>query len=267
MTYPIIDPIALRLGPLNIHWYGLMYLVGFGAAWWLGRQRALRPDAPINQEQISDVIFWGALGTVFGGRLGYILFYSLPNYLADPITMLQVWRGGMSFHGGMLGVLLAVWLYQHQHRIGFFRLADFIAPLVPIGLGAGRIGNFINGELFGKPTDLPWGMIFPHGGVLPLHPSQLYEMVLEGIVLFLILWLYSRKPRPPMTVSAMFLLWYGIFRFIVEFARQPDPQLGYLVGKWLTMGQILSFPMILIGGGLLWWAYYRTTSSAVTHPE
>ena len=260
LTYPIIDPIALRLGPIQIHWYGLMYLIGFAATWWFGRKRAERFDIQLSPEQVSDIIFWGALGTVLGGRLGYILFYDLPSYLADPITMIQVWRGGMSFHGGLLGVLLACWFYQRSQGIGFFRLMDFIAPFVPIGLGAGRIGNFINGELFGKPTDLPWGMIFPHGGPLPVHPSQLYEFMLEGMLLFLILWLYSRKPRPRMAVSGMFLFWYGIFRFLVEFVRQPDPQLGYLAWNWLTMGQVLSLPMILLGVGFIGWAYRSVAS-------
>ncbi|CAK0779411.1 Phosphatidylglycerol--prolipoprotein diacylglyceryl transferase [Gammaproteobacteria bacterium] len=265
MTYPNIDPIALRLGPLAIHWYGLMYIVGFGAAWWLGRRRALRSEIPLTQEQVSDVIFWGAFGAVLGGRLGYILFYDLTNYLADPAAMVQVWRGGMSFHGGLLGVLLSLWFYQRSHHIGFFHLTDFIAPLVPIGLGAGRIGNFINGELFGRPTDLPWGMIFPYGGPLPRHPSQLYEATLEGVLLLVILWIYSRKPRPTMAVSGMFLLWYGIFRFAVEFARQPDPQIGYLAWNWLTMGQVLSLPMTLMGIGLLWWAYH-TSADTSTKP-
>ncbi|CAK0766329.1 Phosphatidylglycerol--prolipoprotein diacylglyceryl transferase [Gammaproteobacteria bacterium] len=256
LTYPSINPIALQLGPFSIHWYGLMYLVGFGAAWWLGRQRAPLCDIQLSQEQVSDIIFWAALGTVFGGRLGYILFYDLPNYLANPVTMLQVWRGGMSFHGGLLGVLTAIWFYQRNHRIGFFRLTDFIAPLVPIGLGAGRIGNFINGELFGRITDLPWAMVFLHGGPLPRHPSQLYEAALEGIVLFLILWIYSRNPRPTMAISGMFLFWYGIFRFLVEFSRQPDPQIGYLAWNWLTMGQLLSFPMVIAGVILLWKGYH-----------
>ncbi len=261
LTYPAIDPIAVRLGPLSIHWYGLMYIVGFGGAWWLGRRHARRSGMPLTSEQVADVIFWGAIGAVFGGRLGYILFYDLPNYLADPASMIQVWRGGMSFHGGLMGVLLALWFYQRSHQLGFFRLTDFVAPLVPIGLGAGRIGNFINGELFGKPTDLPWGMVFPHGGPLARHPSQLYEATLEGLVLFLILWMYSRKPRPVMAVSGMFLLFYGIFRFSVESVREPDPQLGYLAWHWLTMGQVLSFPMAILGMGLLWWAYYPPTKT------
>ncbi|CAK0760687.1 Phosphatidylglycerol--prolipoprotein diacylglyceryl transferase [Gammaproteobacteria bacterium] len=261
LTYPAINPVALQLGPLNVHWYGLMYIIGFGTAWWLGHQRAPHSKIPLSQEQVSDVIFWGALGVVLGGRLGYILFYDLPNYLANPATMIQVWRGGMSFHGGLLGVLLSLWFYQRKYQIGFFNLMDFIAPLVPIGLGAGRIGNFINGELFGKPTDVAWGMVFPYGGFLPRHPSQLYEAGLEGIALFLILWIYSKKTRPTMAVSGMFLVWYGIFRFLVEFARQPDPQIGYLAWDWLTMGQLLSLPMTLMGLGLLWRAYQPSATS------
>ena len=270
LNYPLIDPVALRLGPIQIHWYGIMYLLGFSAAWWLGKHRATRPDIQLTTEQVSDIIFWGALGVVFGGRIGYILFYDLPGYLAHPITMLQIWRGGMSFHGGLLGVLVAMWIYQYRFLgRGFFYLTDFLAPLVPIGLGLGRIGNFINGELFGKPTDLSWGVIFPHGGPIPRHPSQLYEFFLEGVVLFLILWFYSRKPRPRMAVSGLFLGVYGGFRFIVEFLRQPDPQIGYLFGDWLTMGQVLSLPMILFGSGLILWAYYRSRDdiSATSQPK
>lgn len=254
LTYPEINPVALQLGPLRIHWYGLMYVVGFTAAWWLGKHRASQPGSPVDGEQVADLIFWGALGAVLGGRIGYILFYDFYSYLSDPITIFQVWRGGMSFHGGLLGVLLVMGWFQRVHRIGFFRLTDFVAPLVPIGLGAGRVGNFINGELFGRPTELPWGMVFPHGGPLPRHPSQLYQASLEGVALFLILWFYSSRPRPPRAVSGMFLLFYGLFRFLVEWVRQPDPQIGYLAWDWLTMGQILSLPMVAMG---LWLIYRR----------
>lgn len=259
LTYPQIDPVALHLGPLKIHWYGLMYLIGFGGAWWLGQRRARRPGAILAPEQIGDLIFYGAIGAVLGGRIGYILFYDLGNYLAHPLNMLKVWEGGMSFHGGMLGVITAMWLYGRKINRGFFQLMDFVAPLAPIGLGAGRIGNFINGELWGKVTDVPWAMIFPHGGPLPRHPSQLYQAFLEGLMLFLILWFYSSKPRPTMAVSGLFLLCYGVFRFVVEFARQPDAQLGYLAFGWLTMGQVLSTPMILGGIGLMVWAYRRAS--------
>jgi len=257
LTYPNIDPIAISLGPLKVHWYGLMYLLGFGAAWWLGRLRASLPGSGWTAEQVSDMVFYGALGAVLGGRIGYILFYDLPVYLDAPLKMLKVWEGGMSFHGGMLGVFVAMWLLGRKTGKTFFQVTDFLAPLVPIGLGAGRIGNFINGELWGKVSDVPWAMVFPLGGPLPRHPSQLYQAFLEGIVLFLILWFFSRKPRPAMAVSGLFLVFYGLFRFVAEFVREPDAQLGYLAFGWLTMGQVLSTPMILTGIGLMWWAYTK----------
>jgi len=246
LTYPDIDPVALSLGPLKIHWYGLMYLIGFAMVWWLGRIRARRPDSGWDAGQISDLVFYGALGAVLGGRIGYILFYNFPFFMADPLSIFKVWQGGMSFHGGMVGVFVAMWLYGRKFQKGFFQITDFIAPLVPIGLGAGRIGNFINSELWGRVSDVPWAMVFPNGGSL-----------LEGLVLFIILWLYSSKPRPTMAVSGLFLIFYGLFRFIVEFVRVPDAQLGYLAFGWLTMGQVLSLPMILIGLWLVWLAYYR----------
>jgi phosphatidylglycerol:prolipoprotein diacylglycerol transferase len=262
LTYPHIDPIALELGPLKIHWYGIMYLVGFGAAWWLGNLRARLPHSPLNQEQIADLIFYGALGAVLGGRTGYILFYDLPAYVEHPLNIFKVWEGGMSFHGGLLGVLLAMWLYSRKLKLSFFVVTDFLAPLVPIGLGAGRIGNFINGELWGRVTDVPWGMVFPHAGDLPRHPSQLYQAFLEGVVLFIILWVYSRKPRPTLAISGLFLICYGCFRSFVEFFRQPDAQLGYLAFGWLTMGQLLSLPMIIAGVMLMLWAYKHRTQTA-----
>ncbi|MDX1252089.1 MAG: prolipoprotein diacylglyceryl transferase [Gammaproteobacteria bacterium] len=267
LTYPNIDPIAIDLGPIKVHWYGLMYLVGFAAAWWLGRLRASRPGSLWNAEQVSDMVFYGALGAVLGGRIGYILFYDLPVYLHEPLKMLKIWEGGMSFHGGMIGVLVAMWLLGRKTHKTFFQVTDFLAPLVPIGLGAGRIGNFINGELWGKVSDAPWAMVFPspQASELPRHPSQLYQAFLEGAALFLILWFFSRKPRPAMAVSGMFLTFYGLFRFIVEFVREPDAQLGYLAFGWLTMGQVLSTPMILGGVGLLWWAYGKTDTTEKTH--
>lgn len=257
LTYPDIDPIAFQVGPLKVHWYGIMYLVGFGAAWWLGRRRALRPNSGWTEQQIGDLIFYGALGAVLGGRTGYVLFYDLPAYLAEPLRIFKIWEGGMSFHGGLIGVMAAMLLYSRYLKKTFFEVMDFLAPLVPLGLGAGRLGNFINGELWGRVTDVPWAMVFPNGGPLPRHPSQLYEACMEGLVLFAILWLYSQKPRPRMAVSGLFILCYGLFRFGVEFVRQPDAQLGYLALGWVTMGQILSTPLILIGSVLLWWSYKR----------
>ena len=258
LSYPNIDLVAIALGPLKIHWYGLMYLVGIGGAWWLASRRLQRFDAHWTKDTLSDLIFWVAMGIILGGRLGYVLFYDLASYIENPALVLRIWEGGMSFHGGFLGVLLAVWLFGRKHKKSFFELMDFIAPLVPIGLGAGRIGNFINAELWGKATDVSWAMIFPTDPEqLARHPSQLYQFALEGVALFVILWLYSRKPRPTMAISGMFALCYGIFRFIVEFVRVPDAQLGYLAFDWLTMGQVLSIPMIVGGIGLIVFAYKR----------
>ncbi|MGP0173045.1 prolipoprotein diacylglyceryl transferase [Pseudomonas sp. NCHU5208] len=258
LPYPQIDPVAVALGPLKIHWYGLMYLVGIGGAWLLASRRLNRFDPTWTKDKLSDLVFWVAMGVILGGRLGYVLFYDLPAYIAEPVKILRIWEGGMSFHGGLIGVMLATWWFGKRNGKSFFELMDFIAPLVPIGLGAGRIGNFINAELWGKATDVPWAMIFPTDPQhLPRHPSQLYQFALEGVALFLILWFYSRKPRPTMAVSGMFAACYGVFRFIVEFVRVPDAQLGYLAWGWLTMGQILCVPMILGGIGLIVYAYKR----------
>lgn len=258
LIYPDIDPVAIALGPLKIHWYGLMYLVGIGGAWLLARTRLERLGPQWNQEKLSDLVFWVACGVVLGGRFGYVVFYNFEQFLADPLWLLRIWEGGMSFHGGLLGVLLAIGWFARKTGTRFFELVDFIAPLVPIGLGAGRIGNFINAELWGKPTELPWAMLFPQWSdpeQLARHPSQLYQFALEGVVLFAILWLYSRQPRPMMAVSGLFAVSYGLFRILVEFVRVPDAQLGYLAFDWLTMGQILSLPMVLLGAGLMVWAY------------
>ena len=242
---PIINSIALQIGPLKIHWYGLMYLVGFASAWCLARYRA--PIWQWSAEQIGDLVFYVALGVILGGRLGYMLFYDFADLLANPVSLFKIWQGGMSFHGGFLGVLLSLCCYSFSSKRPFLAITDFVAPLVPIGLGAGRLGNFINGELLGRVTDLPWAMVFPFGGPLPRHPSQLYELGLEGCLLFIILWLYSAKPRLLGRVSSVFLLCYGSFRFFVEFFRTPDQQLGFIAFDWLTMGQLLSLPMILLG--------------------
>ncbi len=252
---PQIDPIAIQLGPLAIRWYGLMYLLGFLAAWWLGRRRARRDGSGWSDAQVDDLIFYAALGVILGGRVGYVLFYGFEQLLADPLYLLRIWEGGMSFHGGLLGVLVAAWLFGRKHGFGFFGVTDFVAPLVPIGLGAGRVGNFVNGELWGRVSDVPWAMVFAHAGPLPRHPSQLYEALLEGLVLFVLLWLYSARPRPRMAVSGLFLLGYGTARTAVEFAREPDAHLGYLAGDWLTMGMLLSLPMVLAGAVMMALAY------------
>jgi phosphatidylglycerol:prolipoprotein diacylglycerol transferase len=255
LSYPQIDPIAIKLGPLRVHWYGLMYLFGFVAFWLLGRWRARREDVVVRPEEVGDLLFYGMVGVILGGRLGYVLFYGVEALLRDPLMIFRIWEGGMSFHGGLLGALVGGWLYQRRRGWGFLRTMDFVAPLIPPGLFFGRIGNFINAELWGRPTDLPWGMVFPGAGPQPRHPSQLYEAFLEGIVLFAVLWIFSSRPRPAGAVSGLFLLCYGLFRFLVEFVRQPDPQLGYLAFGWLTMGQVLSLPMMVLGAGLLVWAY------------
>ena len=258
LIHPDFDPVAFSLGPLHVRWYGLMYLLGFLAGWALGRYRASRPNSGWTAAQVDDLVFYIALGVILGGRIGYILFYSFGNFLRDPLALFRVWEGGMSFHGGFLGVLLAMVLFARKHYKGFWPTMDFVAPLIPPGLFFGRIGNFINGELWGRVTDLPWGMVFRQtGDGLPRHPSQLYQTALEGVALFLIVWLFSAKPRPAMAVSGVFALSYGVFRFLVEFVRQPDAQLGYLAFGWLTMGQLLSLPLIAVGIILLALAYRR----------
>ena len=250
-----IDPIALAIGPLKIHWYGLMYLIGFACAWWLGVIRARKPGSGWNDNQISDMIFWGAMGVVLGGRAGYVLFYNFDKFLADPLWLFAVWEGGMSFHGGLLGVIIVLYWFGKQHDKTLMEMGDFVAPLIPIGLGAGRVGNFIGGELWGRTTDVSWGVVFPRAGDLPRHPSQLYEFALEGVVLFAVLWWFSSKPRPRMAVSGLFLLLYGAFRSFVEFYREPDAHIEFVAFNWLTMGQFLSLPMIIIGCGFIWFAY------------
>lgn len=254
ITYPSIDPVAISFGPITIYWYGLMYLVGFGCAWWLGSFRAKRSNGIWLPEQINDLIFYGAVGVILGGRFGYVFFYNFDYFLQNPLWLFSIWEGGMSFHGGLLGVLLAMFLYSRKLKKSFFQVTDFIAPLVPIGLGTGRLGNFIGSELWGKPTDVPWAMVFPTDpSQIARHPSQLYQFALEGVLLFIALYCFSAKPKPRMTVSGLFLLIYGLARISVEFLRQPDAQLGYIAFDWLTMGQLLSIPMLVLG---TWFIYY-----------
>src|SRR3990167_6713917 len=227
-NYPQINPVAFHIGSFKVHWYGLMYLISFISAWFLCKYRVKKFNYDWSNDQLVDLLFYSALGVVLGGRLGYILFYNFSYYLAHPAQMFAVWDGGMSFHGGMLGVFLAIWFWSLKYRVPYFTVTDFIAPVVPVGLAAGRIGNFINGELWGRVTTMPWGMIYPHAGPLPRHPSEIYEFLLEGVVLFIILWTYSARRPPRMAVSGMFLIGYGVFRSFCEFFRQPDAQLGFV---------------------------------------
>ena len=253
ITYPDINPIAFRLGPIKVHWYGIMYLLGFGTAWLLGRRRAARPGSTWKPVDVDDLVFFGMVGGILGGRIGYVLIYGLSFWTAqNPWYPIEIWDGGMSIHGGLIGALIALAIFAHRRRRSFADVLDFTAPLPAPGLFFGRMGNFINGELWGKPTTLPWGFLY-QGQVR--QPSQLYEGFLEGIVLFTVIWLFTSKSRPRLAPAGLFLLLYGIFRFLVEFVRLPDPQVGYLAWGWLTMGQLLSLPMILVGGALLTYAY------------
>ena len=272
-----IDPIAVSLGPLKVHWYGLMYLLGFAVAWWLGRRRVRAGRLPgVDDDGFGDLMFYGMLGVMLGGRIGSILFYNFAEFAANPLMLFKVWEGGMSFHGGLLGVLAAVLWWSRKQRLHFFDVVDFVVPLVPAGLGFGRLGNYIGGELWGKPTAGTafdgWGVVFSRSlpepfasmdlaslraqfdsGILDSfarHPSQLYQAALEGLVMFCVLAWYSRKPRPRYAMAGLFALMYGTFRVVVEFVREPDAQLGYLAFGWLTMGQVLSVPLILLG--LFW---------------
>ncbi len=259
LTWPGFDPIAIRLGPLAIHWYGLMYVAGFTAAWWLVR-RQLR-EAGLWERAVSPQAYEGLftaliLGVIVGGRLGYVLFYNPAYYFSHPLEILFVWQGGMSFHGGLAGPLIAGWLYCRKHGLPFLRLADRFFVVAPIGLALGRLGNFINGELWGRVTDVPWGMVFPHVDAMPRHPSQLYEMALEGIVLFIMLWSTRKRDWPDGARVALFLVGYAIARIFCENFRQPDPQLGFILGP-LTMGMILSSLMLAAGGAWLWLLFRR----------
>ncbi len=276
--YPLInfDPVAVSLGPLDIHWYGVMYLLAFLAFWAIGNRRAVHQSWwGWSKQDVSDILFYGMLGVIVGGRIGYMFFYAFDSLIQNPLTLFKVWDGGMSFHGGLLGVIFAMAWFARKTQRSFWQVADFVAPLVPLGLAFGRLGNFIGGELWGRITDIPWAMIFVksthlrganadllndawRSGALDhlaRHPSQLYQAGMEGLALFFILIWYSRKPRPRAAVSGLFLLGYGVFRLIAEFFRQPDEHLGFLMMHWLTMGMLLSLPMILFGLGLITFAY------------
>jgi phosphatidylglycerol---prolipoprotein diacylglyceryl transferase len=282
ISYPAIDPIIFSVGKLAVRWYGLMYVIGFAAAWWLARRRAARPDSTWQPTDVDDLIFYSAIGVILGGRLGWILFYGGEQVLQDPLTIFRIWEGGMSFHGGLIGVVLAVLIFARQRERRFPDVLDFLAPLPGIGIFAGRIGNFINGELWGKQTDAPWGFIVDPAPLYPVqaaeakrlcqrfdvdpcvlhvHASQLYEGVLEGLLLFAILWLFTRTQRPRLAPSGLFLIIYGVCRFAVEFVRVPDENRGYLLFDWVTMGQLLSLPMIVVGAILMAWAYRRQQAS------
>jgi phosphatidylglycerol---prolipoprotein diacylglyceryl transferase len=253
LVYPNMNPIALQLGPIQIYWYGIMYLLAFIMAWGLALIRLRKPyNKTWSRHEVADLIFYAAIGVIVGGRLGYVLFYATSKLWHDPWLILKIWQGGMSFHGGLLGVACALLLFARKTGKFFFTVTDFLVPLAPLGLAAGRLGNFINQELVGRVTQMPWGMLYPQGGILPRHPSELYELFFEGLVLFVIVWFYSNKARPRMAVTAMFLLSYAIFRFMLEFFRQPDLQLGFIAFGWLTMGQLLSLPMLMLGIILLW---------------
>ncbi|MGB8663653.1 MAG: prolipoprotein diacylglyceryl transferase [Serratia inhibens] len=278
LAFPKFDPVIFSIGPVSLHWYGLMYLVGFVFAMWLAVRRANKPGSGWTKDEVENLLYAGFLGVFVGGRVGYVLFYNLPLFLDNPLYLFKVWDGGMSFHGGLLGVILVMFWFARRTKRTFFQVSDFIAPLIPFGLGAGRLGNFINGELWGRvTTDTPWAMLFPGSrgedvaiaaadpqllpllnqyGVLPRHPSQVYELLLEGVVLFIILNLFIRKSRPMGAVSGLFLIGYGVFRIIVEAFRQPDAQLGLFDGV-VSMGQILSVPMVVAGIIMMIWAYRR----------
>jgi phosphatidylglycerol:prolipoprotein diacylglycerol transferase len=288
IPYPSIDPVLVSIGPFGpvgpflVRWYGLMYVIGFGVGWWLGRRRASQRGSSWTITDVDDVIFFAALGVIVGGRIGYVLFYAFTDFMRDPVMLFRIWQGGMSFHGGLLGALASVAIFARRRQRNVGDVFDFLAPLPGVGLFAGRVGNFINGELWGKPTDVPWGFTVDpavlHQApaaeahrmcerfaidpcVLHVHASQLYEGLLEGLVLFVILWVFTAKPRPRLAPSGLFLLFYGVFRFAVEFVRVPDENRGYLLFDWVTMGQILSTPMILAGLVLLAIAYRRNQPS------
>lgn len=258
LVHPNFDPVALSLGPIQIHWYGLMYLIGFYGCWFLAVRRGRAAHLSFSATAVSDLLFFVAMGVILGGRIGYTLFYNLPVFLKDPVEIFRIWKGGMSFHGGLLGVVAAVALFARTRKIAFLQVMDLVAVVVPFGLLTGRIGNFINAELWGAPSTLPWAMVFPTDPLgVPRHPSMLYEAFLEGLVMLAILWWFSSRPRPNAAISGLFLVLYGLFRSLVELVRVPDAHIGYLSGGWLTMGILLSAPMWIGGLGLMIWAYRR----------
>ncbi|MEI8297489.1 MAG: prolipoprotein diacylglyceryl transferase [Pseudomonadota bacterium] len=263
LHYPGFDPVALALGPIKLRWYGIMYVIGFLSAWGLARHRAAKPDSTWTPLDVDDVLFFAVFGVILGGRIGWLLFYGQQALQEDPSYWYKIWLGGMSFHGGLIGVLVALWFFAWRRGRRLVDVFDFAAPLPAIGIGAGRIGNFINGELWGKPTDVPWAFQVTRedGVVQALHASQLYEAALEGLLLFAILWWFTSRPRPRWAPSGLFLACYGLFRILVELVRVPDAQLGYLAGSWLTMGMILSSPMLLAGIAMLAYAYATRTPS------
>jgi len=263
LQFPVIDPIIFSIGPVALRWYGMMYLIGFVAAMFIANKAADKSGGLWTRDQVSDLLFYSFLGVILGGRIGYVLFYQWDYFLADPLYLFQIWEGGMSFHGGLLGVITAVYIFARKANKSFLIVADFVAPLVPIGLGMGRLGNFINAELWGRETDVPWAMVFPTDSLqLPRHPSQLYEFFLEGVVLFVILYVITRKPRSLGLAAGTFLIGYGVFRSIVEFFREPDAHLG-LYFSFISKGQILSIPMILAGFLMIYLGYLIQEKSAI----
>lgn len=263
LQFPVIDPVIFSIGPVALRWYGTMYLIGFIAAMFIANKAADKSNGLWAREQVSDLLFYGFLGVILGGRFGYVLFYQFDYFIADPLYLLKIWQGGMSFHGGLLGVVLAIFLFARKTNKKFLEVGDFVAPLVPIGLGMGRLGNFINAELWGRQTDVPWAMVFPTDPLqVPRHPSQLYEFFLEGVVLFAILFIIMRKPRTLGLASGAFLIGYGVFRSFVEFFREPDAHLG-LYFSFISKGQILSIPMILAGIAIIYIGYLSQEKSNI----
>ncbi|GEK11155.1 MULTISPECIES: prolipoprotein diacylglyceryl transferase [Pseudoalteromonas] len=263
LQFPQIDPVIFSIGPLSVRWYGLMYLIGFMFAMWWAAKEAKKPNSGWNKDQVGDLVFYSMLGVILGGRIGYVLFYQFSHFIENPLYLFRVDQGGMSFHGGALGVITAIVIYAVKHNRSILSVGDFVVPMVPVGLLAGRIGNFINGELWGRVTDVPWAFVFPTGGPQPRHPSQLYEAFFEGLVLFIMLVWFRKKPRPAGSVAGLFLAGYGVFRFAIEYFREPDAHIG-LYGGIISQGQILSLPMVIAGTILMVWAYKRDSKMTPT---